>query len=137
LDESARKFKQPMLEGNTNATKHNGEAAVKAIQHGAALTGPARDAELAVYTELANDGRPAIVTRTAVRLQAACDLFWAALVDAGERNDLAAMDRYVARFGWLAGASLRAWAQVKTEEGRDGDALDYEKMLESERKQDG
>lgn len=128
-----RKLKQPMLEGNTNATKHNGEAAVKAIQHGQALTGPARDAELAVYTELANEGRPAIVTRTAVRLQAACDLFWAALVDAGERGDLQALDRYVARFGWLAGASLRAWAQVRDEEKDAPDGLDYERILEGQK----
>ena len=97
---------------NNSALKHGGEAALSAIKNGTALTGPAREAELQVYTELANEGRPAIVTRTAVRLQAACDLYWSALVDAGERGDLAGLDRFVARFGWLAGASLRAWVQV-------------------------
>lgn len=112
---------------------HGGDAALTHIKAGAELTGPARDAELAVYTELANEGRPAIVTRTAVRLQAACDLFWAALVDAGERGDLQALDRYVARFGWLAGASLRAWTQVRDEEKNAPDGLDYERILEGQK----
>lgn len=131
--EPERKLRQPMLEGNQNAKIHGGEAALSAIRNGTELTGPARDAELQVYTELATQGRASIVTRTAVRLQAACDLFWAALVDAGERGDLSAMDRYVARFGWLASASLRAWQQVRAEEKDADDGLDYERILEGQK----
>lgn len=124
------KLKQPFLAGNQNAKVHGGEGALSAIRNGTELTGPARDAELQVYTELANEGRSAIVTRTAVRLQAACDLFWFALVEAGERGDLAAMDRYVARFGWLAGASLRAWAQVRDEaKGADDGSIEVLKAI--------
>ena len=117
---------------NTKALKHGGEPALVDIKTGKTLRGPARDAELAVYDELSNDGRYSLVVRNASRLQAACDLFWSALVGAAERQDMQALDRYVARFGWLAGASLRAWAQVKQDQQDLPDALDYEQVLRSE-----
>lgn len=115
--------------GNGNAVKHGGEAALDRIKAGDALTGPAREAELAVTDELNTNGRRSLVVRNATRLQAACDLFWQAVTGAAERQDLQALDRYVARFGWLAGASLRAWAQVAAEEKEAGQALDYERIL--------
>ncbi len=39
------------------------------------------------------------------------------------------LDRYVKRFGWLAGASLRAWAQVKEEEPDADLVADYEQIV--------
>lgn len=116
-------------ENNLNALKHGGEMAVEDIKAGVALRGPAREAELAVIQELEASGRYSLVLRNATRLQAACDLFWSAVEGAAERQDLAALDRYIARFGWLAGASLRAWAQVKQEQPDNGNALDYEEIL--------
>lgn len=107
--------------GNQSAVKHNGETAISAIHNGTELTGPARQAELAVYEELASAGRASIVTRNAARLQAASDLFWNALIRAGEANDLEKIDRYAARFGWLSQAALRAWAQVGVEEKSNDD----------------
>ena len=54
------------------ATKHGGAGAVRSIQQGAeSLPGtPARDAELAVCSELENNGRYSLVVRNATRLQA-------------------------------------------------------------------
>lgn len=115
--------------GNDSAQKHGGEAALARIKAGDALTGPAREAELAVTDELNTNGRRSLVVRNATRLQAACDLFWQAVTGAAERQDLQALDRYVARFGWLASASLRAWAQVAAEEKEFGRSLDYEAIL--------
>lgn len=114
---------------NGNAVKHGGEAALDRIKTGEALTGPAREAELAAIDEFNTAGRQSLVLRNALRLQAACDLFWQAVNGAAEAGDLEALDRYVARFGWLAGASLRAWAQVAQEEKEAGQALDYERIL--------
>lgn len=107
---------------NQAALKHGGEPAIVAIKAGTEFTGPARLAEIEVYKELASEGRPAIVLRLAVRLTAASDLFHAAMIEAASRGDLEKMDRYVARFGWLAGASLRAWAQVAQEEKNSDDS---------------
>lgn len=101
---------------NKNAVKHSGESAITDIKNGNALRGPAREAELSVTDELETNGRYSLVVRNATRLQAACDLFWGAVQQAAEEQDIKALDRYVARFGWLAGASLRAWAQVKEEQ---------------------
>lgn len=115
--------------GNTNAMTHGGEAALNAIRSGQPLTGPAREAELAAIDEFNTAGRQSLVLRNAIRLQAVTDLFWAAVNGAAERGDLQALDRYVARFGWLAGATLRAWAQVKEEQKDAGNALDYEQIL--------
>lgn len=108
--------------GNQTGARHNGETAVKAIQKGTELTGPARLAELEVYNELATEGRPAIVLRLAVRLTAAADLFHNAMVEAAESGDLQRMDSYCKRFGWLATSSLRAWAQVQAEEKQADDS---------------
>jgi len=116
---------------NTNALRHGGAAAVKAIQDGEPLTGPARDAELQVYETLETSGRYSLVRRTAARLQAACDLYWGAVSKAAENGDLKKLDSYIARFGWLAGCSLRAWAQVKEEEKGAAGAMvaDYEEII--------
>ena len=43
------------------------------------------------------------------------------------------MPSYIKRFGWLAGASLRAWAQVKAEQPDRPDVLDYEQVLAQRR----
>jgi len=116
---------------NTNALRHGGAAAVKAIQQNEPLTGPARDAELQVYETLETAGRYSLVRRTAARLQAACDIYWGAVSKAAEDGDLVRLDSYIARFGWLAGASLRAWAQVKEEEKDASNAMlaDYEEII--------
>ncbi len=112
------------IEQRRNASvKFGAERAVKQIQHGQALTGPAREAELAVYDEFENKGRYSLVLRNASRLQAACDLYWGAVQKAAEDGDLEALDRYIARFGWLSGSSLRAWQQVRQEQDAHSDDL--------------
>jgi hypothetical protein len=108
---------------------HGGEGATRRIREGKELIGIARQAELDVYAELEIDGRQAIVRRNAARLQAATDLFWNAVQKAAQDNDLDRLDHYVSRFGWLAGASLRAWAQVKIEEERPGTPVDVQAVL--------
>jgi hypothetical protein len=124
----------PAEKGNKRALKHGGEAAVKAVQKGEPLTGLARQAELAVYDELHEDGRYALVVRNAARLQAAADLYWDAVSKAAQDRDLDALDRYVKRYGWLAGATLRAWAQVKQEDAARPPALDYDELVAQLRK---
>lgn len=127
--------------GNTANLIHGGGAAEARIQRGEPLTGPAREAELAVYEELAMTGRAAVVKRNAARLQAAADLYWSAISklmaiveEEGQpaNHYIKKLDGYIARFGWLAGASLRAWAQVKEEEPDGGVVVDYEELLERE-----
>ena len=100
-------------------TEHGGYGAALKLTKGEPLVGLAREAELAVYAEVETQGRRAVVVRNAARLQAACDLFWNAVSKSAQDGDLQALDRYIARFGWLASASLRAWAQVKTESQAD------------------
>lgn len=114
--------------GSANAQKHGGEAGVRALSKGEPLHGPAREAELMVRDELETTGRYSLIKRNAVRLQAVADLFWVAIQKAAEDQDIKALDRYVARFGWLAGASLRAWAQLGQE--KPDTSIDYEKLLE-------
>jgi len=101
--------------GTSGYLKHGGESAVKALKRGETHTGLAAEAELAVYEELEEQGRYAIVVRNAARVQAAADLYWNAVATAADSGDLELLDRYIKRYGWLAGVSLRAWAQVKDE----------------------
>jgi hypothetical protein len=107
--------------------KHGGEAAVKAIQQGEPLSGLAAEAERSIYADLANDGAHELVVRNAVRLQAAADLYWQAVLGA---QDLEKLDIYVKRYGWLAGSALRAWAQVQDTDRR-GDRITPDQVLEA------
>ena len=120
---AAKQDKQGFQPGNQAAVKHGAEAAVKAIQHGTEHVGLAREAELAVVAELETVGRAAVVVRNATRLQAAADLYWGAVSKAAQEGDLEALDKYVARYGWLAGCSLRAWAEVKKDDKAAGPNL--------------
>lgn len=134
---SKRELSQAQLAQRAAAhRKHGGEAAVYAIHQGRELTGLAAQAEREVRDELETAGRSALVVRTATRLQAAADLYWNAIQAAAEQGSIKDLDGYIARFGWLAGAALRAWAQVKAERPDDGGALDYEAILEGARRDD-
>lgn len=115
---------------NQNAIKHGGEAALASISKGEPFHGLASEAEAAVSAELVNSGAYFMIERNAVRLQTACELYWGAIMKAAETGDLHSLDHYVARFGWLASVSLRAWAQVRQEQRRKND-LTPETVLEA------
>lgn len=102
--------------GNQTGVLHGGEGAIKRLHSGEPFIGIARDAELQVINDLEEKGRPALVVQNATRLQAACDLFWNAVSKAAQDGNIDAIDKYIARFGWLAGVSLRAWLQVAGDE---------------------
>ena len=115
--------------GSSGFLRHDGEQALHAISKGEPLRGLAAEAERAVRDELESEGRHALVVRNAIRLQTAADLFWNAVAKAAEDRDLKSLDRYLARFGWLASSALRAWAQVKQERPDGANVLDYEAVL--------
>jgi hypothetical protein len=109
---------------------HGGEAAVKAIQRGETFKGLAASEERNVKAELQAAGRAEMVRQEAVRLKTACNLYWGAVCKAADDGNIDALDRYIKRYGWLAGATLRAWAQVKEEDKtRADDALDYAELV--------
>ncbi|MBN1975956.1 MAG: hypothetical protein JW918_01020 [Anaerolineae bacterium] len=120
--------KGQFTEGNRANLRHGGESAVKAIQRGEPLTGLAAQAEADVYTELDTKGRPALVIRNAARLQAATDLYWNAIQAVADQGNLEMLDKYVKRFGWLAGASLRAWESARKESAQGDDGLILDAM---------
>lgn len=102
--------------GMQNALKYGGEGAIKRISTGKPLIGIAAEEEKAVTAELADKGVSELSKADAVKLQAAANLYWNAVCKAAQDGDIAALDRYVARFGWLMGVTLRAWAQVRNDE---------------------
>lgn len=108
---------------------HGGRAGREALTTGEEFTGPAKEAELAVKNELATDGRLALVLRGAIRLQAVADLYFAALIDAGERNDQVRLNSYVKTFTYIQSKALLAWQQVKAEQADAPNTLDYEQIL--------
>lgn len=118
--------------GNTSALQHGGASARKALSTGADFHGPAREAELAVRDELHVNGRLSIVERAAIRLQAAADLYWNALADAGEQNDVKAVNSHAKSFGWLQSKALGAWQQLRQEQA-NGDDGSIEAALTSAR----
>lgn len=115
------KTKTSFTEGNKAHLKHGGEAALAELKADRALTGPAAEAEEQVRLELETVGRAEMVTNAAIRLEAVARLYYNALQQAAEANDLKRLDTYVKRFGWLQLGALRAWAQVAQEQDRSPD----------------
>jgi hypothetical protein len=109
--------------GNQSALKHGGEAASKALLSGKPFTGLAVETEKAVTADLDTQGRAALVERLAIRAQVCTELYWQAVTSAADRGDLAALDRYIARFGWLVGVAGRAWEAVKADRKHSGGKL--------------
>lgn len=105
------------VEGQSGFVQHGGAGAVKAIREGRAFTGLAAEAEREVQADLDSEGRTFLVLELARRLHTCARLYYGALQAAVDKGDLEALDRYARRFGWLAGASLRAWEQVRKEQG--------------------
>lgn len=103
----------PGTKDNKNALKHGGEATVKAITKGEPLRGLAAEAQADVMAEYETSGHVPLVLKNASRLQAAANLYWAALSNAAEAGDLEKIDRYIQRLGWLTSCALRAWAEVR------------------------
>jgi hypothetical protein len=98
---------------NQNAVKHGGEGAIKRIQAQKPLIGLAAHELESVKNVLETSGPAALIKADAEKLQTVCNLFWDAVVKAAQEGDIPALDRYVARFGWLSGVTLRALAQVQ------------------------
>lgn len=99
-----------------NALKYGGEGAVRRISEGKPFIGLAAEEEKAVTADLAAAGISDLTRRDAIRLQTALNLYWNAVMKAAADGDLAAFDRFIARFGWLSGVTLRALAQVAQNE---------------------
>lgn len=122
----------PAPKGNTHAQKHGGEAAVKAIQKGEPFTGLAAEAEENARAEMEAGGVDAMTEKNATRLQAASDLYWNAVLAAAQNNDIEGLDRYISRYGWLAGVTLRALAELrKIHKDRDRGGANVVDVLKS------
>ena len=120
--------------GSANAVVHGGEHAVKAGQHGSPFRGLAAQEEKRVQADLQDQGRSELVIELATRLHTASRLYWNAIQMAADRAQeddkvLKQLDGYVARFGWLAGAALRAWREVRAEEKTQSPTLDYDELV--------
>lgn len=111
--------------GNTNALKHGGESAVKDLTAGNPLRGMASTAQQDVHSDYEAHGAGYLVQEQAERLTAVSRLFWEACLAAAQAGNLYQLDAFVARYGWLAGASLRAWALVQAnDKSKNGKTLD-------------
>jgi hypothetical protein len=116
--------------GNAKNLRHGGASAVEAIRQGEPFTGLAAGEERSVREELQASGRAELVRQEAIRLKTACNLYWGAVCKAADDGNLETLDRYVKRYGWLAGATLRAWAQLGDVEREEAETLDYSTVLE-------
>ena len=123
-------------QGNQAGLVHGGEGALRAIREGRAFKGLAAQCEREVVADLEASGRGAMLREIAQRSHTAMRLYWGAVQSAVDAGDLDKLDTYIKKFGWLAGVAGRAWASVREEEKVSGvvGALDYEKVLEAQRK---
>jgi hypothetical protein len=99
-------------EPNTNRLVHGGAAAAKAISQGKDFVGLAREVEQVVTEEYDSQGPAALLRRDAIRLQAAADLYWEAVMGAAREGNLPKYESYCRSFGWLTGAASRLLVQL-------------------------
>jgi hypothetical protein len=99
--------------GNTNALKHGAEAAIKRLEDGGPFAPIAADELERVENQLEVKGVAALQEINATRIQTACNLYWTAIEKAAQDHDLAALDKFCARYGWLVGVATRAWVEVQ------------------------
>lgn len=97
------------LTGNDHAVKHGGAAAIQSMSKGKPFTGLAADAQKEVEADVEMKGQSEMLRENAVRAQTVLRLYWNAISKAMDDGDLALLDHYVARFGWLVGVASRAW----------------------------
>lgn len=105
-------------EGRTGRPpKHGGEGALRSIERGVPFPPgtPAAEREILLRAELERDGVTEVLTRGAIRMEVAADLYYAAVCKAAEGDDLAVLDKFIARFGWLQSSAIRSWVLVKAE----------------------
>jgi len=105
-----------------NALKYGGEGAVRRISTGQPFIGLAAEEQKAVINDLEEKGVSSIVRADAIRLQTSLNLYWSAVKKAAADGDIQDFDRYIARYGWLAGVTLRAFAQVSQNEQKEARA---------------
>ena len=96
-----------------NNLLHGGGAAEQALSRGRPFEGLAAQAQAEVQDEYQASGAHAMVLGNAERIEAASRLYWNAITKAAEEGDIKTLDQYVARFGWLAGKAVAAWAEVR------------------------
>lgn len=124
------------LKDNQHAFKHGGGAAIARIREGQPFTGLAQEEEQRVLTEYEVEGRLEIEKQTAIRLQTAQNLYWSAILKAAQNGDIDSLDRYVSRFGWLAGVTLRAWDQVGKSEKKQNKKSIIDILQQTDKKED-
>jgi len=109
---------------NQNAVKHGGAAAIQRLTDGRPFTGLAKAAQDDVLDRLDADGMEGELTRNAVRLQAAADMYWPVFVKMIEEGNHEKATDYLAKFGWLTNSAIRAWqAAVKATPADDTEGI--------------
>lgn len=111
------------VKNNQNAVKHGGRAAIERLQDGKPFTGLAKAAQDDVLDRLGLDGPEGELTRDAVRLQAASDMYWPVFVKMIEEGNHEKATEYLAKLGWLTNSAIRAWqavVKVKPPEDTEG-----------------
>jgi hypothetical protein len=121
---------------NKNNLKHGGAAAIQALTSGAEFTGLAAETQKEVEADLVMRGQSAMVLENATRVQAAARLYWNAISKAMDDGNLANLDHYIARFGWLVGVANRSWDQAR-KDMPDKKKLDVIDLLRGENDQPG
>lgn len=112
------------VKNNQNAVKHGGRAAIERLQDGKPFTGLAKAAQDDVLSRLDLDGPEGELTRDAVRLQAASDMYWPVFVKMIEEGNHEKATEYLAKLGWLTNSAIRAWqAVVKVQPPEDTEGI--------------
>lgn len=127
---AGNKAGKQFTEGNQAHLVHGGSAAVRDLASGAPFSGLAAQTEIEIRQELADLGTVEMIRREAVRLATATRLYWNAVQAAVDGQDLEQFDRYIRRYGWLASATLRAWAQLSKAEEDAPSSLDYDQLVQ-------
>lgn len=104
---------------SSNALKHGGAAAVKALERGQPFTSLAADREKDVRETYETQGAAAVIVRNAIRLQTVSELYYDAITAAAQAHDQEKLEGALKVWGWVTNSAVRAWDLVRREIKKD------------------
>jgi hypothetical protein len=121
------KGKEGAQQGNQNAVKHGGAAAVKAITKHADFAGLALQTQNGIQGEYDTQGAGKLIAKDAVRLQTASELYFNAFMKSASDGDLEGMESYLKVYTWVTNSAVRALESAhkhdKKDDSHDADTI--------------
>lgn len=125
-----RTKERPHADGNEFNLKHGGARALQALSDGKPYKGLVAELELDIEALYRAHGRLTMLETLAIRTHTVAEVYYGAFSKAVDDGSMDKVDLYAKRYGWLAGATGRLWAQVREEKRLYSSDVSYDELVQ-------